>query len=1392
MAEERVRVLVLDDEESLRVPLKDYLERNFGYHVDAAATSEEALAQVEQAQGRYDVALIDEVLMRPSDGIEVMERIKKHHPHIECIIFTGWGTRSRERALRAGAFRYLEKPFNVDELGMLIRIAAQQVRLRQIGQAILSIREQEQVLEGIANAACSLALADEAAIVLADPATGKLQLHAKTYTGKEQWRRHFRSQDLSKEIIATGRAVCVADTGEDRRVNPALFDAGIRSFAGVPIPGEGKNLGVLYVYSRQPGRFDEGSTMAMLQILAGQAGLAIANAQAFEQIQTYVGYMEALMRAGQGLTRTIELDEQLNLAWDFVREQLNVPTFFIAMYDKQKDALNFLLSYDKGQPVSIEDRMLGDDCRRWGVAGYVAKTGQELYWPTEEEGQQRCQALGIEAIPIGEPCESCFFLPLKTGADVFGVVSIQSYDRHAFSPIVLDACRALASQLSVALENTRRIRELKLMRQAAGAMSLVFEPRQALGQIVKTAAQVLQADSAAIWSYDEGQDIFLPEELVATGIPEEELEKFRAEEPKPGRTADTVMRLGYVPVTDVTRPEYDFLGPSTRDLLDRVGVRSFQGIALRVGDERLGVLYVNYKRPRAFGEEEERKLRTFASHAALALKNARLLAQMKRTREAAGVIASVTLQERLGDTLRIIAQNTQQILQSDAVTIYAYDEATRQFDDWAAVIRHPRKSDSTRPSEKLGPQSVVWSILHLDAPPYYRMAEDRAAEDPLLGGYFAREEEIRAAIGMQLRVGERKVGVIFVNFRSPHRFTSDEITTIQLFADQAAVAIRNARLYREVTQRMETLQALYEAGQAITNALTLQEVLDRIVIQARRLVENSAEEGCFSHLALVEGHILHFAAACTPEILAGLRDKVGDIDLECSQRIGITGRAVKTGQSQNAGDVEAIPDYVCFDPRTRSELAVPIRFGRQVIGVINVEHPRHYAFSPSDQQALESLAAQAAVAIRNARQSELQQAVYDASKIISAGIAVERRELLSRILEQAVARICWPQQPKAHLGVIQLYNPDAQEISLESVYPPDHFPRLVERLQEKRSLDRMKTPRIGISGRMILTGTAQRADDVRQDPDYVEFHPATLSELDVPLRIGDRILGVLSLESNRLAAFDEMDEAALQSLADLAAIVIENARQYEELRRTKGIVGARTALAWMGMASSAWRHASDKHAVTIRDLCQLLRDEMQKPSPSLPYLQEKLDTIERLANQILEKPIVPPLSREEGVKAVVLSDLLGERARQLWENDPYKKVKQHLDLQLPASATVWVSPEWLRRAFDILVDNAIEAVANSVERSVTIGTRMANGGAEIWVSDTGPGIADEIRSRIGLEVIEKPEDARGLGMGLLMAQTIAQTYGGELRVDSTGPTGTTMTIWLPLVQGKVEEMVHAD
>jgi PAS domain S-box-containing protein len=1445
-----------------------------------------------------------------------------------------------------------------------------------------------------------------------------------------------------------------------------------------------------------------------LLIFVNAAGIAIDNAQLFRETKAARERLRSFYEASNALVSSQDLERVLQDIVEQARLASGATWVKVVLIDDAGRAQGLMAA-------GIDKQFdMAEVIRPDGLSMQVMRTGK-----AEVVEDAREQRVRVNPSMFRDGIQAAVCLPLSLQGRRVGVMWLHYDEARHFPEFEIEALQLYVNQAAIAYDSARRMHELKHMRRAAEALAGAAGITEVLEQIVKSAREVLKADSSVIWSYESIRHTFLSDQLAADGVPPALVEKFRDDGPRSGGTAEVVLQHGYLAITDTTDSRYDFLGPVARGLRGAVGARAFQGAALRVGKETLGVLYVNYAHPRSFSSEDRVTLETFAHHAALTLNKARLLDQVSRARDTAKIVAEVSVLEDLRSTLNLIVRGTHDALNCDAVTLYTYDQGRDEF-GFPPAMFGVRDAERVLELGLVARESVVKRILDLDQA---YVAQD-APSDPVVGSVFVEREAIKSSVSIPLRVGDRKVGAMFVNFRSRHRFTDEELTNIELFAHQAAVAIRNAQLfdetikrtnalqslyeagkavastlaldetlnhiaeqawrftgqyghfarfsdlelvegdrlkvkaayppehltklqstvgdidlkrdghigitgqavkngqcrlvgdvtqesdyieydpethselavpiklgqdvigvinvehpepyafdeqdqralealaaqaalairnaqlYQERQQRISTLQALYRAGQAITSTMALQETLDQIVKHAALLIEGRRGEECFSHLALVEGNVLFFTAAYTREILVRLREKVGDIDLEHSPRVGITGRVAKTGRSQNVGDVSTDPDYISFESRIRSELAVPIRIGEHIIGVINIEHPERDAFSASDQQALESLAAWAAIAIRNARQNELQRAIYEASKVISSGVTVERQELLNRILEQAVTHVRWPQRPKALLGLIQLYDDTTNELHLECVYPLEEFPRLVTRLGERRRVDRKKAAgeRIGIQGRVVLEGKVQRVPDVRVDQDYVELYPGTLSELDVPLRMGDRILGVLGLESDRLAAFDEIDEKALQSLAELAVIAIQNARlyreaarrleesralqkvatslagtlgleqvlqtvmkaamrltdtdsgsilfwdaeqetftrtlttradgslrsyhsrarreggvartiiserkpivipdtqkdprvssvalekerraligvpllsreeaigvlyvssseahqfsnrqevllnslanqatvaierarHYEELKQAKGLVGARTALAWMGMASSAWRHTIDKHALTIREQLLLFCQDWERTSSFRldTKLGERIATIERLATQILEKPITPPLSSEAGLEQVSLNALVSERARQLWQGDPYRRAELQLDIQLADSVIVWASPEWLRRALDILVDNALDAVADCEVRQITVGTRMADGVAEVFVTDTGPGIPAEIQDKIGLKRIEKPEDAMGLGMGLLMAQAIVQTYGGEIRVGSTGSTGTTMLIWLP-------------
>ena len=132
-----LRVLLAEDEISLRNPLAKCLRHEYGYEVDTAGDFLEARSLLLQTERLYDVALIDDLLAPAPGGepeyvgIALLREIKERWSETEVIIFTGWGMERALEALQAGAYRYMAKPLNLDELGMTIRMAAERRRLRR-------------------------------------------------------------------------------------------------------------------------------------------------------------------------------------------------------------------------------------------------------------------------------------------------------------------------------------------------------------------------------------------------------------------------------------------------------------------------------------------------------------------------------------------------------------------------------------------------------------------------------------------------------------------------------------------------------------------------------------------------------------------------------------------------------------------------------------------------------------------------------------------------------------------------------------------------------------------------------------------------------------------------------------------------------------------------------------------------------------------------------------------------------------------------------------------------------------------------------------------------------------------------------------------------------------
>ena len=180
-------------------------------------------------------------------------------------------------------------------------------------------------------------------------------------------------------------------------------------------------------------------------------------------------------------------------------------------------------------------------------------------------------------------------------------------------------------------------------------------------------------------------------------------------------------------------------------------------------------------------------------------------------------------------------------------------------------------------------------------------------------------------------------------------------------------------------------------------------------------------------------------------------------------------------------------------------------------------------------------------------------------------------------------------------------------------------------------------------------------------------------------------------------------------------------------------------------------------------------------------LLARIMLIKQLATQILDRPITPPLSSEEGMESVVVNDLLQERLHQLWEKEAYQKIDgPYLELDTSIDVKIFISPEWFRLALDLVVSNAVDAMQKTAVKRLTVKTELVADKINITIQDSGKGMTPEKVAALW-DGRERPQREGHLGRGLLIVQAIMQTYGGDIYVAATSANGTSMVLSAPVL-----------
>lgn len=326
---------------------------------------------------------------------------------------------------------------------------------------------------------------------------------------------------------------------------------------------------------------------------------------------------------------------------------------------------------------------------------------------------------------------------------------------------------------------------------------------------------------------------------------------------------------------------------------------------------------------------------------------------------------------------------------------------------------------------------------------------------------------------------------------------------------------------------LSALSDLYEATRSVGLSDTLDDTVDDVLDRAQELIG-------FEHCALML--LDRSAGELTVERVRGYDDKVDEIrGMTIGLGEGISGWAAEQRSAARVGDVTRDPRYIQGLPEARSNLAVPLVVGNEVAGVINVESERTNAFTEEHEMLLTVLGTQAALAILAAR---ARRRLRDRIDHLDALFRISRLASREQDLDRTLRRI---------LDITSEITPQGQVALLLRTEDDDLEVRAAEGYRE--SVTDLTIPiGEGTTGRCAATGETVVVDDVREDPDYIPGVSGGRSEIAVPLRVEDRVIGVLDAEATVPGAFGEEEERTLSVVAQQVAAVVHTIQLHERTR----------------------------------------------------------------------------------------------------------------------------------------------------------------------------------------------------------------------------------------------------
>lgn len=789
----------------------------------------------------------------------------------------------------------------------------------------------------------------------------------------------------------------------------------------------------------------------------------------------------------------------------------------------------------------------------------------------------------VEADPsyvkISSKTRSELSVPILGGTKIFGVLNVESNNPNAFTEKDERLLNTIAGGLANAMERiqlyeseTFRLEQAEVLRNATLELTSFFETDKLFEKVFSLLEKLIGFDSASIEMFEGKNSVItagknIPQELIGTSY-ETDVKKWGGAE---------AIRIPIL-ISDIQKDERFHQFDKTNY------IRAWMGIPLIAQDKLIGFLNLDSRTPGFFNREHARLAQILANQTAIAIENARLFANEQQRRKDAENLSLAT--SSLANSLEIddLFENILDWLEQLA----PYDSASIMLKqgEMVRLVACRNLPDVFKIGQEF-PVTAKWAMIEKTRKPL--IIADAQKED--LFEKWAGSEYIHGWMAIAMFTQDKPIGYINLDSSTPGSYSDVHAGLFQTFANQAATAIENVRLYTETRQRLDELEMVSRVSYALRVARDAQEMIPILLNEIKNSIDtNQAAIWIYDE----ESNFL------TPRAASGKMSELPRKKFKTNE--GIVGSVFSSGEPhlsrEFSQDPVAFPENAIFIGEGWSSFSVPIRTASEIIGVLAVGQKLPRTFESHHQRLLTTIAEIAGNAIHRSnlyergeeqirRLTTLREIDTAISSNLDLGI------LLKIITDHIVTKM------GAGAASIHVYNPDSQLLNLYA----SHGFNARESHRTSMSIGD------GFVGQLLLARKPIMHNDLSEEDS--QHLGAFISKENfkayyaIPLFSKGAARGIMEIffrePFNPTSDWIEF----VQTLAGQAIIAIDNTQLFENLQRTNQELSLAydTTLEGWGKALELRDKETQGHTRRVTNLTVELARQMGIPETDLAHIR---------------------------------------------------------------------------------------------------------------------------------------------------------------------------------------------